>query len=295
MSGISGLLGSNSTTYLSNISYWPHGAVYQQQYGNNLWHSSTFNSRLQVSAQRDAIYNNPYYFLSYETYNWGTTNNNSNLQSRNEYFGGPGQFSSLQEITQSYSYDPLNRVQNFNELSQNVCGGTCSYRNVAYDRWGNQWITANGGLPNPSLATTTNNDGAGQRVQKTYRGNTTRHVYDALGFLVAEYMGSTVSKEYIPFGSQVIAVENASGSPCQTCYLNYDQVGSVRLVTDQNAAVVARHDYVPYGEEIFPPYAGRTAPFGNADYVNPRFTGQMRMWGIRRVGMGICMFWEIRW
>ena len=327
VSGITGLLGSNNTTYLSNVSYWPHGAVYQQQYGNNLWHSYTFNSRLQVSAQWDAIYNNPYYFLSYETYNWGTTNNNGNLQSRNEYFGGPTTFSSLQEITQSYTYDSLNRVQNFSEASSGVCGGTCSYRYYGYDRWGNQWITANGGLPNPTLATTTNNynpatnyrydeaydgagnqysvdglaayydaenrlyqltnqtagtsetflyDGAGQRVQKSNSSNTTNYVYDALGFLVAEYAGSAVSKEYIPFGSQVIAVENASGSPCQTCYLNYDHLGSVRLVTDENAAVVARHDYVPYGEEIFPPYAGRTAPFGNTDYVNPRFTGQMR-------------------
>ena len=327
VSGITGLLGSNSTTYLSNISYWPHGAVYQQKYGNHLWRSYTFNSRLQVNQQWDAVDNNPYYFLSYETYNWGTTNNNGSLQSRNEYFGGPTTFSSLQEITQSYTYDSLNRVQNFNEVSQNVCGGTCSYRNVAYDRYGNQWITANGGLPNPALATTTNNynpatnyrydeaydgagnqysvdglaayydaenrlyqltnqtagtsetflyDGAGQRVQKSNSSNTTNYVYDALGFLVAEYAGSTVSKEYIPFGSQVIAVENASGTPCQTCYLNYDHLGSVRLVTDQNANVVARHDYVPYGEEISPPYAGRTAPFGNTDYVNPRFTGQMR-------------------
>jgi RHS repeat-associated protein len=327
VSGITGLLGSNNTTYLSNVSYWPHGAVYQQQYGNNLWHSYTFNSRLQVSAQWDAIYNNPYYFLSYETYNWGTTNNNGNLQSRNEYFGGPTTFSSLQEITQSYTYDSLNRVQNFSEASSGVCGGTCSYRYYGYDRWGNQWITANGGLPNPALATTTNNynpatnyrydeaydgagnqtsvdgdnatydaenrlrllvnpmtgametflyDGAGRRVQKSYSSHTTNYVYDALGFLAAEYSASAVSKEYIPFGSQVIAVENASGTPCQTCYLNYDHLGSVRLVTDQSANVVARHDYVPYGEEIFPPYAGRTAPFGNTDYVNPRFTGHMR-------------------
>jgi RHS repeat-associated protein len=330
VSGITGLLGSTSTTYLSNISYWPHGAVYQQKYGNNLWRSYTFNSRLQVNQQWDAIYNAPSYFLSFEIYNWGTSNNNGNLQSRNEYFGGPTTFGSLQEITQNYSYDTLSRVQYFSEASsgsQGVCGGTCSYRYYGYDRWGNQWITANGGLPNPALATTTNNynpatnyrydeaydgagnqtsvdgdnatydaenrlrllvnpmtgametflyDGAGRRVQKSYSSHTTNYVYDALGFLAAEYSASAVSKEYIPFGSQVIAVENASGSPCQTCYLNYDHLGSVRLVTDQSANVVARHDYVPYGEEIFPPYAGRTAPFGNTDYVNPRFTGQMR-------------------
>jgi len=37
---------------------------------------------------------------------------------------------------------------------------------------------------------------------------------------------------------------------CVTCYLSYDHLGSVRLVTNQNANVISRHDYLPLGEEI---------------------------------------------
>jgi uncharacterized protein RhaS with RHS repeats len=58
------------------------------------------------------------------------------------------------------------------------------------------------------------------------------YVYDAFGQLAAEY--STAP----------------STPPCTTCYPSYDHLGSVRLVTDQNGNVVARHDYLPFGEEV---------------------------------------------
>lgn len=88
--------------------------------------------------------------------------------------------------------------------------------------------------------------------------------------------GSTLSKEYIRFGGQLVAIENASGTPCSACFLSYDHLGSVRMVTDQNANVVARHDYLPFGEEIFSGWAGRDSQFGAADNVNQKFTGQER-------------------
>jgi hypothetical protein len=56
-------------------------------------------------------------------------------------------------------------------------------------------------------------------------------VYDAFENLAAEW-GTVAS------------------AACTTCYLSYDHLGSVRLVTDQNANVVTRHDYLPFGEEI---------------------------------------------
>ena len=68
----------------------------------------------------------------------------------------------------------------------------------------------------------------------------------------------------------------------QTCYLAYDHLGSVRVVTDEAGDVVAWHDYVPFGEEILPPDGGRgvaqsgTPTFGVADRVYQRFTGQFR-------------------
>jgi YD repeat-containing protein len=61
---------------------------------------------------------------------------------------------------------------------------------------------------------------------------TTVYVYDASGQLAAEY--ST----------------QANQSPCATCYLTADHLGSTRLVTDQTGAIKTLHDFLPFGEEI---------------------------------------------
>jgi YD repeat-containing protein len=84
-------------------------------------------------------------------------------------------------------------------------------------------------------------DGMGQRVFKTGPGGTTVYVYDALGELAAEY--ST-------------AINSA---PCATCYLTWDHLGTPRMVTDQNGNMVARHDYLPFGEEVPGGSPGRTS------------------------------------
>jgi len=46
------------------------------------------------------------------------------------------------------------------------------------------------------------------------------------------------------------------------------------MVTDQNGAVVARHDYLPFGVEIPAGVAGRTGAGGATDGLSPKFTGQ---------------------
>jgi len=77
-------------------------------------------------------------------------------------------------------------------------------------------------------------DGDGRRVKK--RGwingqwETTVFVYDASSRLVAEY--STI----------------LNPTP-QVAYLTNDHLGSPRINTNENGAVVSRHDYRPYGEE----------------------------------------------
>jgi RHS repeat-associated protein len=102
-------------------------------------------------------------------------------------------------------------------------------------------------------------DGDGQRVEKIGLAGNTIYVYDAFGQLAAEY--------------------NAFASPtppCQTCYLSVDHLGSVRMVTDQNGNVVARHDFLPFGEEVPGGAAGRNSQWGAADGMYQRFTGQIR-------------------
>ncbi len=66
-------------------------------------------------------------------------------------------------------------------------------------------------------------DGNGLRVQKSMSGGTaTVYVYDAFNQLAAEYTDASVS------------------SPCVTCYLGVDHLGSTRLVMDQSGNGVAR-------------------------------------------------------
>jgi RHS repeat-associated protein len=57
-----------------------------------------------------------------------------------------------------------------------------------------------------------------------------------------------------------------------------DHLGSTRLVTDGSGNVVARYDYLPFGEEI-PADTARTTALGykaSSDGFNPKFTGQIR-------------------
>src|SRR5690242_16999735 len=68
------------------------------------------------------------------------------------------------------------------------------------------------------------------------------------------------------------------GAPaCLTCYIGTDHLGTTRLVTDTSGAVIGRHDYLPFGEEIPASTAGRRAEWGAlADNVDSKFTGQSR-------------------
>src|SRR6185437_11637898 len=100
---------------------------------------------------------------------------------------------------------------------------------------------------------------AGRRVQEVSTYNVEKvFVYDAFGQMAAEYS----------LGAQSL--------PCTTCYIATDHLGSTRMVTDQNANVVGRHDYLPFGEEIAANTGGRDSTFGTQDFVNQKFTGQER-------------------
>jgi RHS repeat-associated protein len=104
-------------------------------------------------------------------------------------------------------------------------------------------------------------DGDGRRVQKAIvNGPTTTYAYDIFGKLIAEYSSN-------PGGTT---------PPCGTCYISTDHLGSTRLVTGDNAAIIARHDYLPFGEEIPAGQARRNSEWGANDKVNQKFTGKER-------------------
>jgi RHS repeat-associated protein len=103
-------------------------------------------------------------------------------------------------------------------------------------------------------------DGDGKRIKKIVpaTGETTIFVYDAAGKQVAEY--STIVQ---------------TGGNAKTIYTVNDHLGSPRINTDGVGAVVARHDYHPFGQEIAT--VQRTGGFGYAtDTVRKQFTGYER-------------------
>jgi RHS repeat-associated protein len=104
-------------------------------------------------------------------------------------------------------------------------------------------------------------DGEGKRVKKKAYQNgqvteTTVFVYDASGRLVGEY--STL----------------LNPSP-QVSYLTEDYLGSPRINTNENGAVISRHDYRPFGEEISSSQRASTLGY-TADDNRKQFTGYER-------------------
>jgi RHS repeat-associated protein len=99
-------------------------------------------------------------------------------------------------------------------------------------------------------------DGNGRRVTKTVGGTTTTYLYDATGELTAEY--------------------GSAPTPCQTCYLTADSLGSTRLVTDQNGQLVCRHDFLPFGEELTTSNRTTAAGYCVSDDISQEFTGKER-------------------
>ena len=104
-------------------------------------------------------------------------------------------------------------------------------------------------------------DGDGKRVKKIVpdTDETTVFVYDAAGKLIEEY--STIV---------------ANSTDAKVSYLTADHLGSPRINTDANGAVIARHDYHPFGEEI-DGVGGRTTGLNYGDdSVRKQFTAYER-------------------
>jgi RHS repeat-associated protein len=127
-------------------------------------------------------------------------------------------------------------------------------QNFVYDGENRQIEVRNGG----TLIGQYYYDGDGKRVKKVVpaAGETTIFVYGGGAELLAEY--STVLSE----------------DP-RTAYITADSLGSPRINTGAEGAVIARHDYRPFGEEIAT--STRTPALGyKPDQIRKKFTGYER-------------------
>jgi len=294
--------------YATAISYSAPGGITALNLGNGLWETTTFNSRLQPTqiGLGTSSTDTSMFQLGYTYSTPGVANNNGDVLTETIT---PASGTSM---TQTFTYDQCNRL--FTAIEGGASNPTWS-RTFGYDVFGNMWASAPSGSIqlNPltptsqsSYSTANNNqlaastydaagnqtadgqpgdqyfydcdsrmtrctvggtssiylyDGSGERVSKTAGGITTTFAYDAGGSLIAEYGGPMPAN---------------SG----TSYLTTDHLGSTRVVTnsDPTPAVISRHDYLPFGEEITQLVGGRTRllKYGAGDDTRQKFTGQER-------------------
>jgi RHS repeat-associated protein len=114
-------------------------------------------------------------------------------------------------------------------------------------------------------------DGLGQRVAATQAGVTRHFVYDIFGMVVAEYQATGAwERDYVYRAGLMLASVEASGA---LRYTTADHQASARVVTNESGAVVARHDYLPYGEELGAGAGMRSGAqgYGAADVLRQRY------------------------
>jgi RHS repeat-associated protein len=270
--------GGQNKVYVSNIAYHNSGSIAAMQMGNGLWETTQLNSRLQLTQVGLGTSTANQDLLKLD-YSYGINDNNGSMKSQQITI--QNQF----VANQNYTYDNLNRLSS----SQEVINSQQNWKQVfLYDRYGNRKFdvaqtTTLGGCPqavcNPDASTASNRldnlgydqagnitndangklfsydgesrqtevknssnqvigtyiyDGKGKRVQKISNQENTIFVYDAFGKMISEYSFSNT----------------ASQTP-QTAYLTEDHLGSPRVVTNQAGAVISRHDYMAFGEEIY--------------------------------------------
>jgi RHS repeat-associated protein len=125
-------------------------------------------------------------------------------------------------------------------------------------------------------------DGIGRRIRKVVGGVATRFEYGAGGELIAERNESngSLKNDYFYSGGQLLA-STKTGTTYE--YATADHLGSPRVWTDHFGNLIAggRHDYLPFGEELFADVGVRTTEQGYAsntqqDGQRKRFTSQER-------------------
>jgi RHS repeat-associated protein len=294
--------GEADKTYVSQLGYSAHQAVKDLKLGNNLWEHTNFNSRLQPTEIDLGTTPGGVDRLKLE-YNYGATTNNGNVLSQTITVPTIGTATGY-VAAQSYGYDQLNRLATAQENNGASWKQTFLYDRYGNRRLDATKDAANQDKttpsmvgPNPVMNATNNRiapqsgefyrydaagnldrdrvnntftydaenrqtkynngdpllggatyayDGESRRVKTTVDTVTTILVYDINGRVVAEY-----------------ATLQPSGSG--TSYLTSDTLGTPRVITNATGGVKARHDYLPFGEELFAGTGGRTQAQGYVD------------------------------
>jgi len=265
-----------------------------------------YSNSLQPVQSLSMIGNNPSYYMFFSGNTW---NSDNTVGSGLECYGQTVLWANMTCPTQTYTYDHMKRLT--------AVSDTYYSRNFQYDVYGNMSVSNYSSAPSvsslmPLSAQNPYNASNNQLIAATYgdaRGNMTAigavnsiqydgesrqiytsdsgtgqsigYLYDGMGQRMERQIAGGTTTFYVhdAFGNLAAEYNSSGVTPaCGTCYLSYDELGSLRLVTDESAQIIARHDYLPFGEEILNGEAGRGTSFGfgNSATITQMFTGQER-------------------
>jgi RHS repeat-associated protein len=269
ITAVYGNFSNSSKFYISDVAYAPHGAVEALRLGNGLHEQVRFNSRLQPlmiglgTSKGDTS-------LWKLDYDYGTTNNNGNLLTQS--ITAP----QLGTVTQTYTYDPLNRLETAQEK-----GGANWKQKFIYDRYGNRQIdvanTSTGSVPEtPQISQQTNKitasgysydsagnlrttaigltldyDGENKQVSVNKDGLSSQYGYDGEGKRVRKISDNKATTYvYDAFYKLVGEYTSNSVESSSTHFITQDRIGTIRVLTGQTGSVKERRDYLPFGERV---------------------------------------------
>ena len=300
--------------YADSFTYTVAGAVSLVQLGNGRWESTTFNSRVQPTQIALGTVQNGTDKLKLN-FDYGATTNNGNVQSQTITVPTTGQAAGFTAV-QTYTYDSLNRLKDAKENIDG--NQTPAWKQTfTFDRFGNRnFDTANtttlGSCPvnvcNPTVNQSNNRlsgygyDSAGNtttdpqgrsftydgenKQTKVMNGSQTvgEYFYDGDGKRIKKktYSGGVLTEEtifvYDAGGKLVAEYSNQTSATLQVSYLTADHLGSPRINTDANGNILARHDFMPFGEEITSAQTAQrnTNLHYGQDAVRQKFTGYIK-------------------
>ncbi len=124
---------------------------------------------------------------------------------------------------------------------------------------------------------------AGQRVRRKVDATEIWQVYGIDGELLAEYAeaGAVTSpqKEYGYRNGELLVTAEPNAGNNVVQWLVGDQLGTPRMIADKTGSLagIKRHDYLPFGEELYAGTGNRTTGMGySADSVRQKFTSHER-------------------
>jgi RHS repeat-associated protein len=195
---------------------------------------------------------------------WGTGINNQQfmVNTNTNQLGVPSGLSGLMQ------YDPAGNLINDTYSGAGARG---------YDAEGRMTSAAN----NASQQSVYTYDSDGRRVRRNSYGQEIWQVYGFDGELLAEYAANTApsspQKEYGYRSGQLLVIAAASAD---VKWLVNDQIGTPRMIANKTGSLagIRRHDYLPFGEELYAGAGGRTSQQGyqNNDGGRQQFTQKER-------------------